>query len=1014
MSTEIKHQNTLFRFVSLRNPELVRKEKIKTSFVLHPDIGQSIFQINVENDADSTKWESMKNTAVSFQPIQNEAMLSSSTASIYEQAVWLAENKNHEKHESYESLSIGNPIDNKLESSLWDNLFYQVVTEKDFYLKERLMQVLTYNNLLKYYKGTNNVQTEFNLPLFNELKNAQIVLPSSLFDEMFGAQKSTAPAPKPTIKVISAEQTAATVESARINIKGLHKLKTAISSLEKSYQKDYKRKYELALNNYDLANEPILKGYYDQVTAEKQNICKQTNGQADFDSYCQQPNVPYPDLPKFSFELEQPVDDATLQKALSVENFNLLNNIGAANGNTSFEEIFEKIELAIKNENETLIENTSFADQAMMIGGVLLHLKTTPPTLPGDSTLTPAFVPNRFGIRNIGIADYKKVVAHVCCYDAGEVSHIENIMAKEYKEKSTERIHKTTISSTTEQTKESEQFTDVSSTERFEMQTEIAKMLQEDVSSGATANMSYSGLGFSASLGANYATNTSREESNRQAVNYAKEITQKATEKIVSRLRSEKTVTVTDEFRELNKHGFDNTKGDKHVSGVYRFINAIYKNQIYNYGKRIMYEFMIPQPGKLHQLGIQQNESNPNTVFLKKPIDPRIEFPDANYINEYNYRTLASKYDADVNTFPEKMIYASKGFSGAKADGNELFSENYELPIPKGYFSTDLKLLLNARWDVDRVQKHSIGITVGNQRFAWNEAWTDLNVSFNSEFNPSYKLDKFVEKVGIAYQSLNYLTFNIGITIKCELTNEKIQGWKEDAFQAIIKGYETQLAKFNAQISDIQSIETNPGFYRQVENIALRKNCIAYLIEETQMGRGFYTGSQLTNLALLQNQQLDNYANLAKFIEQAFEWSLMSYNFYPFYWGDRTDWTALYQYECNDPLFRSFMQSGMARVIVTVRPGFEKAVLHFMQTGQIWNGGEVPVVGNPLYMSIVDELKVQEYAVEESWETVVPTNLIALQSSGVAVAATGLPCGEDCKNEGNPLKPNENTLSIKE
>jgi hypothetical protein len=194
----------------------------------------------------------------------------------------------------------------------------------------------------------------------------------------------------------------------------------------------------------------------------------------------------------------------------------------------------------------------------------------------------------------------------------------------------------------------------------------------------------------------------------------------------------------------------------------------------------------------------------------------------------------------------------------------------------------------------------------------------------------------------------------------------------------------------------------------------LRKNCIAYLIEETQMGRGFYTGSQLTNLALLQNQQLDNYANLAKFIEQAFEWSLMSYNFYPFYWGDRTDWTALYQYECNDPLFRSFMQSGMARVIVTVRPGFEKAVLHFMQTGQIWNGGEVPVVGNPLYMSIVDELKVQEYAVEESWETVVPTNLIALQSSGVAVAATGLPCGEDCKNEGNPLKPNENTLSIKE
>ncbi len=145
-------------------------------------------------------------------------------------------------------------------------------------------------------------------------------------------------------------------------------------------------------------------------------------------------------------------------------------------------------------------------------------------------------------------------------------------------------------------------------------------------------------------------------------------------------------------------------------------------------------------------------------------------------------------------------------------------------------------------------------------------------------------------------------------------------------------------------------------------------------------------------------------------MEQAFEWGLMSYNFYPFYWGNRNDWTDLYQYECNDPLFRSFMQSGMARVVVTVKPGFEKAVLHFMATGQIWNGGEVPVLGNPLYLSIVDELKEQEYVVEETWETVVPTNLIALQSSGVAVEASGLPCGEDCNDFDNPLKPNANTM----
>ena len=53
----------------------------------------------------------------------------------------------------------------------------------------------------------------------------------------------------------------------------------------------------------------------------------------------------------------------------------------------------------------------------------------------------------------------------------------------------------------------------------------------------------------------------------------------------------------------------------------------------------------------------------------------------------------------------------------------------------------------------------------------------------------------------------------------------------------------------------------------------------------------------------------------------------------------------------------------------------------------------MPVLGNPLYLSIVDELKEQEYSVDETWTTVLPTNLVALQKSGVAIDATGLPSG---------------------
>ena len=1007
MSTEIKNQNTLFRFVSLRNPELVTKRKIRTCFVFHPSLQNSIFYENMQRKGAETKWQNLENTASAFNSIKSEEEIQRISNDIYENSIWLSENRLNTDYSYLSKIVNSNILDLKIEISLWDNLFYQVVTQENFYLKEKIIQILTFNHLAKTYKEL-NTQKGINNNLFEELKNAQIVLPVELFEETKELNANTA---KESVeKQISEEQINDQTQTAQSNIQSLTTLKSEILVIEKLYTKEYKRNYEIELVRYNESIEPFLSEYQEKVDEEKRKICDLTDNKETFETYCNQPNVKYPKLPKFTFDFPQPIDAKSLQSKLTKESFATLKRINALENNDTFQDIYEVIENEVKKENEIITNNFNFSNSVMLIGGVLIGERRASESNKVSVNNKQAFVPEKFGVRNIGIADYKKVVSHVCCYDAGEVSHIENIMAKELRSKETERIHKSEVTTTTEQTNESENFHDITSTERFEMQTEVAKILQENESFAANASVGYSGFGFSANIGANYATSTSKEESNRQAINYAKDITQKATEKIVSRLRTEKVTKITDEFKEKNVHTFDNTKGINHISGVFRFVNSIYKNQIYNYGKRLMYEFMIPQPSKLHKLGMEQNKSNPNAVFLQKPTDPRIQFPDANSINEFNYKALASKYGAEVSTFPEKIVYISKGFSGSKAFENECFNESIDLPIPKGYFSTDVKLKVYTHWDNDNNQWHSFGVTVGNQKWFWEERRNPIWEDFNSETQPQYKLDKFVEKIAVAYQSLNYLTFNITISIKCELTNETIENWKKETFDAIIKGYENQLNKFNSQISDIQSLESNPGFYRQIENTVLRKNCITYLINETSLGQLFYTGNSLSSFSLIQNQQLDNYANLVKFMEQAFEWSLMSYNFYPFYWGNRNDWTDLYQYECNDPLFRSFMQSGMARVVVTVKPGFEKAVLHFMATGQIWNGGEVPVLGNPLYLSIVDELKEQEYIVEETWETVVPTNLIALQSSGVAVEASGLPCGEDCNDFDNPLKPNANTM----
>ncbi|HEX7871109.1 MAG TPA: hypothetical protein VF455_13455, partial [Chryseobacterium sp.] len=109
---------------------------------------------------------------------------------------------------------------------------------------------------------------------------------------------------------------------------------------------------------------------------------------------------------------------------------------------------------------------------------------------------------------------------------------------------------------------------------------------------------------------------------------------------------------------------------------------------------------------------------------------------------------------------------------------------------------------------------------------------------------------------------------------------------------------------------------------------------------------------------------------------------------------DREKWSSMYQFDDNDPTFRAFMQSGMARVIVTVRPGFEEAVRHFLATGQIWNGGEVPVIDDPLFLSIVDEMRAAVGKKQgEPWREKIPTSLTILQADSIGLRVEkALPC----------------------
>jgi len=602
------------------------------------------------------------------------------------------------------------------------------------------------------------------------------------------------------------------------------------------------------------------------------------------------------------------------------------------------------------------------------------------------------FIPSGFGFKQIGIADYLKVEQSTHAYVEGEVAHIENVMAREYREKSTRRLRRSENTTTSSSDTEREQINDTTTANRFEMQTEISKMMQEAKDAAVFANAH---LGFRSNytldLGANYAHHQSKEESTRQAMTQAQDVTSRAMDRIVNKVHEERIEKIIEEFEENNSHGLDNRKGDKHVVGVYRWVDKLMKNQIYNYGKRMMFEFMIPEPAKLHVLGMK-NVKTADQTNLVKPEDPRtpgsMQITDYSVLTDVKLKYWVGKYNVELDEKLEDIISIGKSFDFFSQPQDNGTSKSADVSIPDHYETYHAAVSFNGMAAVGAWDPRVL-VAVGNKSFISHPSRID---------EPASKaIDHYKGNIPVTFAVTGFHTANASLNIKCKTTLTYKEDWNKKAFKAIIDAYEEALVDYNNKLSEEQNKavvikDSNPNFYRQIESTVLRKNCISYMADRTVDSThgfglsGLTQGNSFTDHETTLSAKLDQYTAFVKFMEQAFEWENLSYYLYSYYWGNRQNWVELYQAENTDPLFRSFLQSGMARVIVTVRPGFENAVQFYLATGKIWNGGELPVIGDELYLSIVDEMKEPKGIKQgKAWLTRLPTTLNILQAESIGL-----------------------------
>ncbi|MEM7084917.1 MAG: hypothetical protein AAF489_01965 [Bacteroidota bacterium] len=658
-------------------------------------------------------------------------------------------------------------------------------------------------------------------------------------------------------------------------------------------------------------------------------------------------------------------------------------------------------------------------------------------------------------IKNIGIANLMVVKQHILRYEATEISYIENVMKGESRSKEhrfLDRFEETFIREK-ESTKETEVEKELK--ERFEMNRETSKTIEEDHKLSADLSISASygpTLSIQSDLGYSFEHSESFDQS--ASSTYAKDVMDRSLEKVTERVREERITKILKENETINKHAFENGPSDfystadiDHISGIYQFVDKIYKAQVFNYGKRQMFDLMIPEPASFLHFLNKRGEAEGLSEIDKVPkfdISPfEIEY-EANHLitglgleQTRHYSNLIKAYKANgvkLHPSPKTFTFNHEEPAGDTGDGSLTSDEGpfpvspkvIEVEIVSGYIPRTINISIIGSTDrVDTVQFYFVigsdekqivdrriphypdyGIRSHRRGAGAHERVTftgKLGGMHELELPPTFSVDD-QNKLYIGYFPVESANHIINGEVHCEPSPELIKEWQLETFDIITSAYQDRLLEYESKMAqlkldeqgregnDLKKYGVPPSKQKQVILTELKKHAISIFTDNYYQEAVFQSNYPLYDAASeheppkIDRIKAKAQGDFIRFFEHAFEWSQMQYAFYPYFWSKVDNWTNRFKETDINYEYEQFLQAGSARLVLSVRPGYEKAVNHFLENNEIWLGEGAPEIENPLYLSIIDEIKEASGNLEqdpepvgEPWEVRLPTSLIKLR-----------------------------------
>ncbi|MGW4407797.1 hypothetical protein ACWEJ6_27485 [Nonomuraea sp. NPDC004702] len=465
-----------------------------------------------------------------------------------------------------------------------------------------------------------------------------------------------------------------------------------------------------------------------------------------------------------------------------------------------------------------------------------------------------------------------------------------------------------------------------------------------------------------------------------ESIKHARATTQKAS----SRSRREHKVTISTTTvtgsEETSTRVLRNTGNDP-VRIDYFSLMRKWRVRLYRYGLRLTYDIAVPEPGAsmrraYAELELLRSQQGPFEFPVKhadittEPVD-QDGHPSPTGVPKYQW--LADRHGVTVRPHPEEPTPLTVS-SHVNTDGNWWFLD-LEFDVPGGTHIREIMLDAQVGKD-DSDDKMNFDVIGARSEPTWRNLSDALIIRDHrimSFDGATPYMRGFTGRHKITFFFHHSERVFVGLGVRLDLTDEAVEQWRTDVWNTL---YNAAQSRYFAEQEDIAArIAAIEDKLANVDTLTLRREesdeimkCVlrfvlgsdfdfmpadvlaAFLAAHVDLQHGIGFDGPSLGLSAEQWTLLRRHEDLVRFINQAIEWENVVTFLYSYFWDVPPSWPFIRQLRHPDPTRQAFLRAGSARIVLTVRKGWEEEWMRFAEGGAV--GAPIPAP----YLTIAQEI----------------------------------------------------------